>query len=561
MDRTSNDATGRPLEDNDCNSNDSTSSSDDKTYHFRKGTDLDGFESFGALFADGLFTDLAICCAGKVFRCHRVVMAASSAYIKNALSAFNGSENNNCNTIMILPQEIKVADMEAILQFIYNGQVEVTRDSIESFLSSAKILHIKGLANIKLVYNNNHKNQNNQSHNHNHKNKSPNNTSSNAKSFNNENQNSENFNHNNCNNNNENNSNINANLNSPNKRKNGLIGATTHRSPNTKPDLNPNDKLAENAHNQSFHSSPPQQRASEPESKLTPPTTTSSSARRKQKTPKALTTNGLITNNTTVATNGIMEEEMEEEELPQKESTEELENGENDLKMDLTAIKAEEKSPEKCLLKSNGTSTPAVVGPPSLPCMIQIDADPTTFPSFCAAENLAKSAKRRRSSSLRIEGKNQKMLAKGNGETLAAKTSLSRTSGRKLGFIQFHKKTNMWNSGNNNKWKCEICNKLYGNKQTLKEHMDYFHSNRAEQIFTCTICQKEYTWKKSLMKHYRDIHQMNNTSLTQLSTALNNSNPQPKSTSTPRESADETSTEAPPQQWVTQSEDNSSQSK
>ncbi|OTF74525.1 abrupt-like protein [Euroglyphus maynei] len=41
--------------------------------------------------------------------------------------------------------------------------------------------------------------------------------------------------------------------------------------------------------------------------------------------------------------------------------------------------------------------------------------------------------------------------------------------------------------------------------------MDYFHSNREEQIYICNICNKEYTWRKSLMKHYRDIHQMRNT--------------------------------------------------
>lgn len=62
------------IDNNNENSNsDSSHTTEDKTYHFRKGSDLDGFESFGTLFADGLFTDLAICCSGRVFRCHRVV--------------------------------------------------------------------------------------------------------------------------------------------------------------------------------------------------------------------------------------------------------------------------------------------------------------------------------------------------------------------------------------------------------------------------------------------------------------------------------------------------------
>ena len=533
MDRKPNETINDTIDNNDCNSNDSnSSSSDDKTYHFRKGSDLDGFESFGALFADGLFTDLAICCSGRVFRCHRVVMAASSAYIKNALSAFNGSENNNCNTVMILPQEIKVADIEAILQFIYNGQVEVTRDAIESFLSSAKALHIKGLANIKLVYNNNHKNLNN-----NNKNNKNSTNNSNPKTFNNENQNSQNFNHNNCNNNENNTNNNNSNNLTNNKKRNGIIGGTPNRSPKLKSDLNSNHKFAENIpQNQSFHSSVAQTTAQENDSKINQTTN-----RKKQKiSPKALATNGFANNTKdTNATNGDFNG-IDDEETQHSNIQNETEND-----MINTEIKMDSKDVDKssAVTKTNGSEQTI----PSMPCLIQIDADPTTFPSFCAENNGQKSAKRRRSSSLRLEAKNQKNCPNSlskvnrNGEPIK---QMIRTSNRKLGFIQFHKKSAqpVWNSSN--KWKCEICNKLYGNKQTLKEHMDYFHSNKAEQIFTCTVCEKEYTWKKSLMKHYRDIHGANSTTVSQM--MANNQ--------VSKSSADDTSTDVPTLEWVTQSD-------
>ncbi|OTF79555.1 hypothetical protein BLA29_002761, partial [Euroglyphus maynei] len=118
-----------------------------------------------------------------MFKCHRVVMAAASLYIRDALSSFYNNNNdiislggsgncgtggvgsngtgggssscNNCNTVMILPTEIKMADMEAILRFIYDGHVEVKVDSIESFLRSARLLNIKGLSNVNIVFNNN----------------------------------------------------------------------------------------------------------------------------------------------------------------------------------------------------------------------------------------------------------------------------------------------------------------------------------------------------------------------------------------------------------------------
>jgi hypothetical protein len=459
------------------NSNESNRT-EDKTYHFRKGNDLDGFESFGSLFADGLFTDLAICCSGKVFRCHRVVMAASSQYMKNALSAFhNNGSNGNSNTVMIMPQDIKVNDMEAILHFIYNGQVEVTRDAIESFLASAKTLNIKGLANIKLVYN-----QNNQNHNQNNSNNNDNNYGNN--------------NNNNDNNNNNNNDN---NI----KRRNGLIGGNRSQ---LKTDLN---FINFNAipQTQSFHSSPQNDSLN------------NSPNRRKQKFPSNAPINGFNNDSNTEETN----EDSQWITITDEEEEEDEEMGNDDKDVD----KIDEKERSCGEEMSSGDSAP------QMPCLIQIDADPTTFPSYCP-ETPENGVKRRRSSSLRSlpDGKTQKngnnsVKTNRNNDQIRKPMKMVRSSNRKLGFISFHKSsTSIWNS---NKWKCEICNKLYGNKQTLKEHMDYFHSNRAEQIFTCSICNKEYTWKKSLMKHYRDIHQISNSSMPEIKqndslvTTVNNS--------------------------------------
>ena len=57
---------------------------------------------------------------------------ALSAFYNNAVNGNSGC--NHCNTVMILPKEIKMSVMEAILRFIYDGQVEVKVDCIESFL-------------------------------------------------------------------------------------------------------------------------------------------------------------------------------------------------------------------------------------------------------------------------------------------------------------------------------------------------------------------------------------------------------------------------------------------
>ena len=146
---------GSAGEDNDCAGSEINTCSEEMTYHFKKGSELINFDSIDSIFRDGLFTDLVICCSGKIFRCHRIVMSAYSSYIKSALSVFEVSNiAGNCNTVMILPEEIKVADIESILQFIYKGEVQVHLNAIESFISSAKSLQIKGLANIEIIFNN-----------------------------------------------------------------------------------------------------------------------------------------------------------------------------------------------------------------------------------------------------------------------------------------------------------------------------------------------------------------------------------------------------------------------
>lgn len=55
--------------------------------------------------------------------------------------------------------------------------------------------------------------------------------------------------------------------------------------------------------------------------------------------------------------------------------------------------------------------------------------------------------------------------------------------------------------------RCEECNKSFGKKETLKEHLDHFHSpQNHNQMFFCQICDRKFSWRKSWQKHHRDFH-------------------------------------------------------
>lgn len=580
-----------------------TESSGEKSVRFRKGNDLESFEALSSLYANGLFTDLVICCAGKMFKCHRVVMAAASVYMRDALSAFYNNEPesssscNNCNTVMILPKEIKVSDMEAILHFIYDGQIEVKVDCIDSFLLSARTLDIKGLSNLNIVFNNNGtasateenvnesdvsiRKNNGYSKNHNSiltnghtgMNSPPpsppsHNSSlaslkaltggqSSALSL-------QNGNH------------INS------KLLNG--GPSSHLINQYRHSIRGDSPLRNDQASILGHNITPAHQSSTPKSIFSNGSVFNSNARidssnsggsrRKQKFPNNIPSiiSEMLPSAAAAAAfyNSLLnfseEDEEETDDVDEEKKLIIKDDSSNDCS---TAGDNMSNASMDAVKQSLPFGVPMGSFNPQVPCMIEVEADPTTFPTYCHDLNdntplLQPVSKRRKQFKSpypgdkvgQIQHKKLKMPYSGPNSNNSLDVSLkpssplmsnsSQSSPAELlskkhsihsSSIQAEKplfstysamKTaaganpsasspssaslaSSSNSWAGNKWKCDICNKYYGNKQTLKEHMDYFHSNREEQIYICNICNKEYTWRKSLMKHYRDIHQMRNT--------------------------------------------------
>lgn len=587
----------------------STESSGEKTVSFRKGNDLESFEALSSLFANGLFTDLVICCAGKMFKCHRVVLAAASLYIRDALSAFynnavdGNSGCNHCNTVMILPKEIKMMDMEAILRFIYDGHVEVKVDCIESFLKSARTLNIKGLSNVNIVFNNNGSSANDElaeegehtvprknngyTKNHNLLNghvgmNSPppsppslnsslaslkalaaNQTSSATGLTNGNNHHHHHPHH------------------GGGKHLNGLgqFRSSSHKQRDQSPLRNDHQSSSLLSHNIT-----PAHQSSTPKSifangniftnnarldvanSIVPP---SGGSRRKQKFPTNIPPTFLNDFPPPLAAafyNTWLNSEAEDDD-----------EGEDSFEEKKLVIKDESSNDCSTTGDLSNASIEAArhpaLGPfnvplgtfnPQMPCMIEVEADPTNFPTYChdlnESANLLQTANKRRRhfksgfpaegmfhnkklklpfgaaninspggdvsikpSSPLMSNLNQQspmdLLAKKHPRPslpsekalFSAYSTAVKTAAGSNPALSPSSGSSVPGSWAGNKWKCDICNKYYGNKQTLKEHMDYFHSNREEQIYICNICNKEYTWRKSLMKHYRDIHQMRNT--------------------------------------------------
>ena len=52
---------------------------------------------------------------------------------------------------------------------------------------------------------------------------------------------------------------------------------------------------------------------------------------------------------------------------------------------------------------------------------------------------------------------------------------------------------------------CEICQKVFSDRQGLMRHMKS-HESGKEELLPCDICGRTYNGKSNLSQHKRDVH-------------------------------------------------------
>lgn len=83
--------------------------------------------------------------------CHRLVLAACSTYFESLLG-----ENPCKHPIIILPRDIKLWEIQALVDFMYKGEVNVSQAGLPDLLKCAEILQIRGLCGSDAALNLNH---------------------------------------------------------------------------------------------------------------------------------------------------------------------------------------------------------------------------------------------------------------------------------------------------------------------------------------------------------------------------------------------------------------------
>ena len=89
------------------------------------------------------FSDVTLVCEDyHQIEAHRVILSACSPFFKNIL------KRNNKPHPLIYMRGLKRKDLEAIVDFIYQGEANIYQEDLDDFLALAEELQLKGLTGV-----------------------------------------------------------------------------------------------------------------------------------------------------------------------------------------------------------------------------------------------------------------------------------------------------------------------------------------------------------------------------------------------------------------------------
>lgn len=94
---------------------------------------------FPRLLTSEHFVDITLACEGQMIKCHKVVLSACSTYFEKLLV------QNPCQHPIIFMKDMKHWEVQALVDFMYKGEVNVSQDELSSLLVAAEALQIRGL--------------------------------------------------------------------------------------------------------------------------------------------------------------------------------------------------------------------------------------------------------------------------------------------------------------------------------------------------------------------------------------------------------------------------------
>ncbi|UXI15178.1 Exocyst complex component 7 [Sarcoptes scabiei] len=97
---------------------------------------------FKELLSDSNFVDVTLACDGVSIKAHKLVLSACSSYFRELFI------NNPCKHPIVILKDIHYEDLQAIIHFMYSGEVNVSCAQLGPLLKTAEALKVKGLTDV-----------------------------------------------------------------------------------------------------------------------------------------------------------------------------------------------------------------------------------------------------------------------------------------------------------------------------------------------------------------------------------------------------------------------------
>lgn len=95
--------------------------------------------AFRELREDKDFFDVTLACDDEQINAHKVILSACSPFFKNIL------RRNPHQHPLLYMKGVSYSNLQAVLNFMYHGEVNVAQDELNTFLAVAEDLRVKGL--------------------------------------------------------------------------------------------------------------------------------------------------------------------------------------------------------------------------------------------------------------------------------------------------------------------------------------------------------------------------------------------------------------------------------
>ncbi|CAL8099821.1 unnamed protein product [Orchesella dallaii] len=93
--------------------------------------------------SENSMTDVNLACEGQFIQAHKLILSLCSPFFKQLFRVNRMEKSNYINVVLT---GVKFKDLKNILNFIYNGEVNIGNAELNNFLKTAEILQIEGLA-------------------------------------------------------------------------------------------------------------------------------------------------------------------------------------------------------------------------------------------------------------------------------------------------------------------------------------------------------------------------------------------------------------------------------